>query len=175
MNKKIGDIKIILLDVDGVLTDGRIILGKEEEMKFFHIQDGMGISLARNSGIKVGFITARASKAVERRGKELKVDYIYQGSNYKLKALDEIIKKEKINYKNVCFIGDDLVDVPIFKKVGFSATVNDASDYIKSFVSYISKKPGGKGAVREIIEYILKEKGILDSVVNEMVNEWSIC
>jgi 3-deoxy-D-manno-octulosonate 8-phosphate phosphatase (KDO 8-P phosphatase) len=173
MNKKIKDIKIILMDVDGVLTDGRIVLGKEEELKFFHIKDGQGIGLAKRSGLKVGIITGRKSKAVERRGKELKIDYISQGSNYKLDAVDKIIKAEKIDYKNVCYIGDDLVDVPVFKKVGFSATVNDASDYIKSLVSYVSSKSGGKGAVREIIEYILKERGVLDSTVNDIIKEWS--
>ena len=161
------------MDVDGVLTDGRIVLGKNDELKFFNIHDGMGITIAKRSGMKVGIITGRTSEAVEKRAKELKMDHIFQGSENKLKSLDEIIENENMDYQNVCYIGDDIVDIPLFKKVGFSATVNDAPEYVKSEVSYISNKFGGRGAVRDIIEYILKCNGTLNSVIEEMVNDWS--
>jgi 3-deoxy-D-manno-octulosonate 8-phosphate phosphatase (KDO 8-P phosphatase) len=158
------------MDVDGVLTDGRIILGKNEELKFFNVHDGMGITLAKKSGMKIGIITSRTSKAVERRARELKMDYIIQESKNKLKSLKEIIKIENVDYQNVCYIGDDIIDIPLLRKVGFSATVNDAPEYVKSEASYISDKPGGRGAVRDIIEYILKCKGSLNSTIEDMIN-----
>ena len=173
MVDKLQQIKLIIMDVDGVLTDGRIVLGKEEELKFFDVRDGMGITIAKRSGLKVGIITGRTSEAVERRAKELKMDYIIQGSKNKLKSLDEIIKIENIYYQNVCYIGDDIIDIPLFRKVGFSATVNDAPEYVKSEVFYVSNKLGGRGAVRDIIEYILKGKEILNSLIEDMINDWS--
>lgn len=161
------------MDVDGVLTDGRIILGKKDELKFFNVHDGMGITIAKRSGLKVGIITSRISDAVERRAEELNMDYIIQSSKNKLRSLNEIMKIENIDYKNVCYIGDDIIDIPVFRKVGFSATVNDAPDNIKSAVSYVSSKSGGRGAVRDIIEYVLKCKGILNFTIDAMICEWS--
>ena len=158
------------MDVDGVLTDGRIILGKNEELKFFNVHDGMGITLAKKSGMKIGIITSRTSKAVKRRAEELEMDYIIQGNKNKLKSLDEILKIENIDYQNVCYIGDDIIDIPLLRKVGLSATVNDAPEYVKSEVSYISDKLGGRGAVRDISEYILKCKGCLNSTIENMIN-----
>jgi len=172
MKKNMKDIRLLLMDVDGVLTDGRVVLGEKEELKFFDIRDGIGIALAKKSGFKVGVITGRMSKAVERRGQELKMDYVIQGCKDKLKSLDEILKKEKMSYQNVCFIGDDIIDIPIFRKIGFSATVNDAPDYVKSEVTFISNKNGGRGAVREIIEFVLKSKGTLKLTIEEMINDW---
>ena len=166
-------IKLIIMDVDGVLTDGRIILGKEEELKFFDVRDGMGITIAKRSGLKVGIITGRTSEAVEKRAEELKMDYIIQGSKNKLKSLNEIIEIENMGYQNVCYIGDDIIDIPLFRKVGFSATVNDAPDIVKSEVSYVSNKSGGRGAVRDIIEYVLTGKGILKSTIDVMISDWS--
>ena len=158
------------MDVDGVLTDGRIILGKNEELKFFNVHDGMGITLAKKSGMKIGIITSRTSKAVERRAEELEMDYIIQGNKNKLESLNKILKVENIDYQNVCYIGDDITDIPLLRKVGFSATVDDAPEYVKSEASYISDKPGGRGAVRDIIEYILKRKGCLNSTIEDMIN-----
>jgi len=173
MNEKIKKIKLVIMDVDGVLTDGRVILGKNEELKFFDIHDGMGIHIARESGLKTGIITGRTSEAVERRSKELKIDYVVQGSKKKIKALDKILESEKLNYENVCFIGDDIIDIPIFRKVGFSATVKGAPENVKSEAEYVSTKPGGRGAVREIIEHILDSKGILNSTIEHMIEDWS--
>ena len=173
MNDNMQQIKLIIMDVDGVLTDGRIILGKEEELKFFDVRDGMGIAIAKRSVLKVGIITSRTSEAVERRAKELKMDYIIQGCENKLETLNEIIEIENLGYQNVCYIGDDIIDIPLFRKAGFSATVNDAPDIVKSEVSYVSNKPGGRGAVRDIIEYVLKRKGILNSTMEAMISDWS--
>ncbi|MEW6619471.1 MAG: HAD-IIIA family hydrolase [bacterium] len=173
MEEKTKDIKLILMDVDGVLTDGRIILGENEELKFFDIKDGMGITLAKKAGLKVGVITGRTSKAVEKRGKELKMDYVIQEKINKLEAVEEILKKEKLDYKNIAYIGDDIIDISLFRKVGFSATVNDAPEYIKSEVSYVANKNGGRGAVREIIEYILKNQGVLQLTIDKSIKAWS--
>lgn len=161
------------MDVDGVLTDGRIILGKGEELKSFDVHDGMGLSIAKKAGLRLGIITGRSSEAVERRAKELDIDVLLQGSKNKLRSLQEIMKKEYLNYQQICYIGDDIIDLPLFKIVGFSATVADAPDSIKSQVSYIATKPGGRGAVREIIEYILTSKGILQSTIDALLLDWN--
>lgn len=165
------DIKIILMDVDGVLTDGSIKLGVQEELKSFDVKDGMGIALARKAGLKVGFITGRFSISVDRRADELNIEYLYQGCKNKSKALAEILEKEGLEVRNVCYIGDDLPDLPLLKKVGFSATVSDAPDYIKKEVDYVSSKPGGKGAVRDIIEYIMKSTETLAPAIEGMSDE----
>ena len=171
-NNNFKDIKLLLMDVDGVLTDGRVILGKDEELKFFHIHDGMGITMARKAGLKVGIITGRSSKCVDRRAKELKMDFVVQGCETKLKALGKILDSEELGFENVCYIGDDLNDIPVLEKVGFSATVNNAPSIVKSKVHFVSKRKGGKGAVREIIEYVLGTQGKLDLVVEEMLDSW---
>jgi 3-deoxy-D-manno-octulosonate 8-phosphate phosphatase (KDO 8-P phosphatase) len=173
-NNNIKNIKLLLMDVDGVLTDGRIVLGEKEELKFFHIQDGMGINMARRAGLKVGVITGRSSKCVDKRAKELKMDFVVQGSETKLKALQKILKSGGMNFENVCYIGDDLNDIPVLERVGFSATVNNAPNIVKSKVNFISKRKGGKGAVREIIEYVLKAQGKLDLVIEEMLDSWRV-
>ncbi len=159
------------MDVDGVLTDGSIIFGENEELKSFNVHDGMGITLAKRSGLKIGFITSRTSKTVERRAKELSIDFLVQGCKDKLSYITDVLDKENITFENICYIGDDIVDIPVLKKAGFSATVNDAPEYVKSEVSYVSNRAGGRGAVRDIIEYILKSKGTLVSTIEGMINE----
>lgn len=172
MEKNVKKIKAIIFDVDGVLTDGRIILGKDDELKFFNIYDGMGIQLAKMSGLKVGIITGRTSEAVERRAKELEIDYVFQGSKKKLNSLKEIMQTERLGFEDICYMGDDIIDIPLFRLVGFSATVANAPDYVKAEVSFVSEKSAGEGAVREVIDYILKEKGILYSLINTLIEEW---
>jgi 3-deoxy-D-manno-octulosonate 8-phosphate phosphatase (KDO 8-P phosphatase) len=172
MESNLDQITMLVFDVDGVLTDGRIILGEKEELKFFNIYDGMGISIAKKGGFKIGIITGRRSEAVLRRARELNIDYVIQGSKKKLDSLKEIMEIEKLGFQNICYVGDDIIDVPVFRKVGFSATVCNAPEYIKSEVSYVSQKSGGNGAVRDIIEYILQRKGVLNSLIDEMIEEW---
>ena len=162
----IPNIKIILMDVDGVLTDGKIYLGETEELKAFNVLDGMGISIAKRSGIKIGFLTGRESKSVERRAKELNCDFLYQNCKKKLQALNEILQSEQIESSQVCYIGDDINDIEVLRMVGFSATVNNAPRYVKEVVTYVSNLDSGKGAVREIIEHILGNNRI-----NELISE----
>lgn len=165
-------VQAIIMDVDGVLTDGKIILGEGNvELKSFHARDGMAINIARKCGMKVGFITSRASEAVKRRGEELKIDYLFQGVKDKLSKLVEISRSEKIPLENICYIGDDINDIPILRRVGFSATVSDAPDEVKSCAAYVSRNHGGNEAVRDIIQYILSKQGKWRKTINGLASK----
>lgn len=157
--KKAKKIKLIILDVDGVLTDGRISFNsKNEEFKSFDVKDGHGIKLAQRSGIKFAIITGRWSPIVERRGRELEISEIHQNATDKLKVFDGVLKKFGLKNEEVAYIGDDVVDIPILKRVGLAATVADAFVYVKKEAHYITKLKGGRGAVREFIDFILKKQ-----------------
>jgi len=167
----LAGIRAIFMDVDGILTDGKIILGNSIELKSFHVRDGMAIAIARRCNIKIGFITNRSSDAVKRRADELKIDFLSQGTHNKLSCLKEISSTEKISMNEICYIGDDIIDIPVLKNVGFSATVADAPDEIKRCVHYISKKNGGCEAVRDIIQHVLSAQGKWDRTINDMISE----
>jgi len=159
-------VKALILDVDGVLTDGSIILdGGTAELKAFNVRDGHGIKLLQRNDIKVAFITGKESEVVKRRASDLGVEFVYQ------KALDKLIPyndlKEKLNLEDEYFasVGDDLLDIPIAKRVGFSVAVADAEEELKSRVSYITNALGGRGAVREVCDIILKSKGLWADVL----------
>jgi 3-deoxy-D-manno-octulosonate 8-phosphate phosphatase (KDO 8-P phosphatase) len=159
--KGISNIKLLILDVDGVLTDGRIIYDSQgNELKFFNVKDGLGLVLLKKLGIKIAIITGRNSKIVEKRAKELKIDYLYQGVWDKLKIFKEL--KENLNIKDdeVAYIGDDYPDLPIMMKVKYPITTPSAPEILKRIAVYITKNDGGKGAVREVVDIILDEKGI---------------
>ena len=161
------------MDVDGVLTDGKIILGNRTlELKAFNVRDGMAINIAHKCGMKIGFITGRTSEAVEKRSKELKVDYLFQGVKNKLYKLIEISSSENIPLEKTCYIGDDITDIPVLRRVEFSATVADAPEEVKSCVSYISKNNGGNGAVHDIIRHILTVQKKWEKTINLMIEEW---
>lgn len=162
---------MILMDVDGVLTDGKIIFTSAgTEIKEFNIQDGMAITLARMAGLKTGVITGRESKMVQRRAEELGYDFISQGNTKKLPRYEEIKKQFGFSNEEVCYIGDDLPDMPILKKVGFSVAVANARDELKAISDYTTEKSGGNGAVREVIDKILKAQGIFDKLVEKINN-----
>lgn len=152
-------IKLLVLDVDGVLTDGKLYIGSDgEEYKAFNTQDGMGISLARYTGMKIAIITGRKSQAVSKRATELKIDYVYQGIHEKLSVLEEICKDLGIGLDEVCYIGDDINDLPILQVVGFPAAPANAVAPVKSSVQYVAAANGGDGAVREILDRLLAEQ-----------------
>ena len=160
LNEKSKKIKLILLDVDGVLTDGSIIFGESnQELKVFNIKDGLGIKLAQACGIEIGIITGRTSEAVKKRADELAIKILYQGQRDKVKVYEQIKNDLGLKDDQIAYVGDDLSDLKLLQKVGFSITVNDACDEVKAEVDYIIKCPGGKGAVREVIELILKSQG----------------
>src|SRR2546425_7265686 len=141
-------IKLLLMDCDGVLTDARIWLTADgDEQKAFHARDGQGISVWHRAGFKSGIISGRASGAVERRARELKMDYVHQYSKSKLVALDEIIASANISLDECSFIGDDLGDIGVMRRVGFAVAVADAADDTKAAAHYITSTLGGSGAV----------------------------
>ncbi|MBT8489829.1 MAG: HAD-IIIA family hydrolase [Deltaproteobacteria bacterium] len=164
--KKIKLIGSLILDVDGVLTDGRIIIDDlGNETKHFNVRDGHGMKLLMRAGIDIILITGRTSQVVENRARELGITDVYQGAKNKVEILEEIFRKKNISGESVAYIGDDIVDVPVFKKVGFSVAVADASEHAKKSADYITKSNGGKGAVREICEMILMVQDKWDDLV----------
>ena len=160
MDDKIKKIKLLALDVDGVLTDGRIIYDSDgREIKNFDVQDGFGFALLRRCGFKTAIITARASKAVDVRATDLKIDKVYQDAYPKIEFYQKMLSELNVNDEEVCFVGDDLTDLCVLKRVGFAVAVANGHDEIKKAAHYVTKKNGGKGAVREVIELILKTQG----------------
>ena len=157
IKEKLKGIKLLILDVDGVMTDGRIIMDNEgRETKNFNVRDGHGIKILQRYGIKVAILTGRQSKVVEYRAKDLEIDEIYQKVFNKKEIFQTILKKHKLSADAAAFMGDDIVDIPVLKSVGFSAAVADAIDVVKKSVDYVTKNKGGNGAVREVCEMILK-------------------
>lgn len=149
-------IKLLLLDVDGVLTDGRLYYGNSgEEMKAFNIQDGLGIKLLQQAGIQVGIITGRVSELVQRRATELGINPVIQGREDKLTALNELMHTADLSLDEVAFVGDDLPDLAVIKKVGLGITVANGSTTLKSAADWQTTKKGGDGAVREVAEMLL--------------------
>ncbi|MGH9866691.1 MAG: KdsC family phosphatase [Candidatus Polarisedimenticolia bacterium] len=164
--QRIAPITLVLLDVDGVLTDGGIIYeGADTELKRFHIQDGMGVTLAVKAGLKVGILTGRTSPMVERRGRELSMAVIKQGFHDKLEGWNEILREQRIEPREIAYIGDDVQDLPVLWRAGFSAAPADAVPEVRSQVHYVCERPGGHGAVREIIDLVLEHKGLKSQVI----------
>jgi len=160
--------RLLILDVDGVLTDGSIILdNKDNEFKVFHVRDGHGIKMLIRAGIHVAIITGRYSKVVERRAHELGIIEVYQKSHDKRIAYRQLVEKYSIDEKEVAYIGDDIVDIPLLKRSGFPVVVADADDEVKAVAAMITKNRGGKGAVREICDFLLKAKGLWEDIIDE--------
>lgn len=156
-------IVLLLLDVDGVLTDGKIILGNRgEEFKAFHVHDGQGIHTLQKNGIKVGLITQRHSPIVDKRAAELKIQYVYQNIFNKLEPFKEMMNVLKCGADQIAYMGDDIPDLPVLKQVGLSATVANAPLIIKNQVKWVSQFNGGNGAVRELCDHLMKAKGFHD-------------
>lgn len=154
---RLKKIKVLVMDVDGVLTDGKIIFDdKGGELKFFDVQDGLAVVILKRAGIKTAIITAKGSKVVERRAADMQVDKLYQDANNKAVALDELLKELNLESDDACFIADELIDLPAIRKVGLAVAVKNAAPEVKKHAHYITKRKGGEGAVREIIEMILK-------------------
>lgn len=153
-------IRLLLLDVDGVLTDGRIIIDdRGVETKQFHVRDGQGIALLLRAGIEVGFISARASAAVRRRAKELGVRLVRQGVRDKLQAYNEIKRQRGLGDAEIAYVGDDLVDWPLLRRAGLAVCVGDGWEEIRPRVHWVTRALGGAGAVREVADVLLKAQG----------------
>ena len=141
-------VKAIILDVDGILTDGGLIYGPDGEFKVFNVRDGHGIVMARMAGLRIALLTGRKSEVVRRRAAELKVDALREGVTRKGEALYELLKELDVKSSHVCYAGDDLVDLPVMNEVGFPVTVADAAEEVKKAAVWISQAGGGRGAVR---------------------------
>lgn len=167
---KVRPVKMVLLDVDGVMTDGGITYeggaeGTGAELKRFDIQDGMGITMALKAGLKVGILTGRTSPMVEHRARELSIGIIKQGFRAKLEGWRQILEESSLSGSEVAYIGDDVQDLPVLWRAGFSAAPANAVSEVKSEVDYVCQRSGGHGAVREFIDLVLLEKGIKAEVI----------
>ena len=160
VDRRARRIKLLLMDCDGVLTDGRLeLLENGDEQKTFHVRDGQGISLFHRAGLKTGIITGRTSSAVERRARDLGMSYVRQEAKDKIKALDEIMAEAAVSIDECAYIGDDLADIPVMLRVELAVAVADAIGETRQAAHYVTELRGGYGAVREVTDLILKSQG----------------
>ena len=176
-------IKVILFDVDGVLTDGGIWLipvpvildGKATtrmvEAKGYNAHDGTAISLARLGGLKCGIITKRISETVALRARDLKLEFVYQGQAFKMKAVRDIMEKGGVTLEEIAYVGDDVIDLPVMRACGFAVAVGDARERVKAEAHYVTPARGGRGAARDAVEFILEAKGVLTECIEAYIDE----
>jgi 3-deoxy-D-manno-octulosonate 8-phosphate phosphatase (KDO 8-P phosphatase) len=173
-------VKVLLYDVDGVLTNGDIMIiptsepGAEKltgvEVKSFSAHDGMGISIARLAGLKIGWVTKRQSQVVAIRARDLKIDHVYQGQSHKVDALDKIVAAEGCTLDEIAYVGDDIIDLPVMRKVGFAIATANARPQVKAMAHWVTPLPGGQGAGRDAIDFILASRGILDTMIEKYLD-----
>ena len=158
LKRKLARIKLFLCDVDGVLTDGSIFIGGEREFKRFNIRDGLGLVLARRAGLKVGWVSARPSPATKLRAEELKIDFLVQQGDQagKTAAIEQLLARERLNWSEVCFVGDDIIDLGPLTRAGLAVAVGDGVAEARAAAHWVTRAAGGRGAVRETVEMILK-------------------
>ena len=167
--------RAILTDVDGILTDGKVNFfvrddGKIDEFKSFHTQDGIAVLLCHSAGILCGIITGRRHPTTVTRAKTLGFKYMYQGFLTKIGPLNDVLEREGLTAEQVAYIGDDITDIPLLKEVGFAATVPNALECVKKHAHYITKRVGGDGAYREIVDFILQAQGKLEPILQQVEN-----
>ena len=165
LTKRLKNIRLLLCDVDGILTDGCVFISDGHEIKQFHVMDGIGIRMLREAGLRVGWFSARHSPATTRRAEELKVDFLYQDRAPKVTAIETILKQAGCTWREVCYMGDDIVDLGALRRAGVAACVPEGIVEAKKLSHYVTKRPGGHGAVREVIELILKAQGKWDAFI----------
>lgn len=174
--KDFSKIKLLILDNDGVLTDGKIIYNNQQiESKNYSAKDGLGIKLLQRTDVELAIITGRTSRILEKRCDDLGIKHLYQQIKNKLKKTLELLELKNLEWENVAYLGDDWNDVPVMKKCAISATPADAFDSIKDNVDVVLQRKGGEGAVREFIEIILREKGIFDETVKKLTDYLEAC
>lgn len=153
-------IELLALDVDGVLTDGNVILHEDGgESKSFNLLDGHGMRMWQRAGLKLAWLSGRASSVTSRRADQLEVAHVIQGAHFKLPAMEQLVEELALTMETVAYIGDDLMDLPVVRRVGFGVAVANAVDELKTHADYVTVRAGGRGAVREVIELILKDSG----------------
>ncbi|MGB8322466.1 MAG: HAD hydrolase family protein [Candidatus Acidiferrum sp.] len=172
LKKRAAQIKLILMDVDGTMTDGGVTLlsqpdGSALEIKTFDAHDGQGLTLAHTAGIRTGCITGRESSALQRRAKEMKMEFVYMKIPLKMPAYEEILRKAGLSDSAVAYVGDDLPDIPLLKRVGLAVAVGDAVPEVKKAAHYTTKALAGHGAIREAIELVLKSQGVWNEIIDK--------
>ena len=166
MQDRLAPLKLLVFDVDGVLTDGGIIYGSGDlEIKRFNVQDGFGMTLAKAAGFRLGILTGRRSEAVTRRADELGVDTVWQGYFHKLEGYKALLASEGLADHEIAYMGDDILDLPVLERVGFAVAPANARPEVRACVHHVTQAAGGHGAVRECVEFILGELGRLDEVI----------
>jgi 3-deoxy-D-manno-octulosonate 8-phosphate phosphatase (KDO 8-P phosphatase) len=172
IQKRAARIKVLLMDVDGTMTDGGVTLlsqndGTALEVKTFDAHDGQGLTLAHTAGLRTGCITGRESPALLRRAREMKMEFIYMKQPVKMPAYEEILRKTGVSDSAVAFIGDDLPDLPLLRRAGLAVAVGDAVPEVKQVAHYVTRAPAGHGAIREAVELVLKSKGIWTEIIDK--------
>ncbi len=168
MNNRLKHIKLLLLDVDGVMTDGRIIFDSNGvESKFFNVKDGHGIKLLQRAGVEVGIVSGRTSQVVTNRAAELGIERVFQGSLDKLSVYREILAETGLADAQIAFMGDDVIDIPVMRRVGFAAAPADAVEEVLPHAHFVTRNRGGWGAVRELCDLILKGQGAWETVTGK--------
>ena len=164
---RLRQVRLLLCDVDGVLTDGGVIMGDGREFKRFDIQDGFGLRLLQKQGIRVGWISARPSPVTQQRADDLEIDFLHQDTGSKVTAVETILKTAGLRWAQVCFVGDDVVDLGALKRAGLAVAVANGIDEVKDMAHHVTRAAGGHGAVREIATLILKAQGKWAPLVKE--------
>ena len=172
LKKRAAQIKVLLMDVDGTMTDGGVILlsqpdGSALEIKKFDAHDGQGLTLAHTAGIRTGCITGRQSPALLRRANEMKIEFVYMQQPTKIPAYEEILRKAGVPESAVAYVGDDLPDLPVMRRVGLAVAVGDAVPEVKKAAHFTTKSVAGRGAIRDAVELILKSKGIWEEMIEK--------
>jgi 3-deoxy-D-manno-octulosonate 8-phosphate phosphatase (KDO 8-P phosphatase) len=172
LKKRAAQIKILLMDVDGTMTDGGVILlsqpdGSALEIKTFDAHDGQGLTLAHTAGVRTGCITGRESPALLRRAKEMNIEFVYMKQPMKIPAYEEILRKTGVPESAVAYVGDDLPDLTVMRRVGLAVAVGNAVPEVKKAAHFVTKSAGGHGAIRDAVEFILKSKGIWEEMIDK--------
>lgn len=165
-------IKLIILDVDGVMTDGSFMIGDDgQQYKAFYTKDGQGISMLQRSGVATAIITGRTSEVVAHRAKELNITHVYQGQKNKREAFDELLKKLNLQAEQVAYVGDDVIDLPVMRHVGLACAVRDAEPLVKQYAHLVTPRDGGKGAVRDVCELIMRAQDTLEAALAPYITD----
>ena len=164
-------VKLVIFDVDGVLTDGSFMIGDDgQQYKSFYTKDGQGMRMLQDSGVQIGIITGRTSDVVKHRMSELGIKHVYQGQRDKIAAFETIIKAEGVTPEQVAYVGDDVIDLPVMRRVGLAIAVRDAEAIVKHYAHWVTPRDGGKGAARDACEHIMRSQNTLDKALEKYIS-----
>jgi len=168
--EKAKKIRLVIFDVDGVLTNGALIYGQNgSEYKEFHVHDGFGLRMLQKSGVQIAIITAKNSEIVAQRAKDLKIQHVYQGQENKIPAFEDLKTKLQLSDEEIAYVGDDLPDLPLIRRVGLGVTVANAPAIMQQYAAWITKAKGGKGAAREVCDLIMEAQGSYQAMVKSYI------